>query len=57
MIHRKLLMATAIIACRHRTACSDTTAPKPLRTGRCVVRAKRDSPVTKECSTLPRPGR
>ena len=33
MIHRKLLMATAIIASVAISACSDTTAPKELAAG------------------------
>lgn len=53
MIHRKLLMATAILAFIAITACSDTTAPKQLAPG---VVSSATYPrsgalhVTKDCS-------
>jgi hypothetical protein len=66
MIHRNLLMATAILASVAITACSDTTAPKTLASGLPAVASNNqqgdqdESPrsgalhVTKECSQYTR---
>jgi hypothetical protein len=53
MIHRKLLMATAIIASVVTTACSDTSAPNDLAAGGALSESSRRSGVLhveKECS-------
>jgi hypothetical protein len=57
MIHRKLLMATAIIASAATTACSDTTSPKQLvSNGLSSESSPRSGAlhVTKECSEYTR---
>jgi hypothetical protein len=50
MTHRKLLMASAILASVAMTACSDTTAPKPLAPGVPEFARSGTLRVTKECS-------
>jgi hypothetical protein len=53
MIHRKLLVAAAIIAAAAVTACSDTTAPEQLVPGGVSLKSSPRSGtlrVTKECS-------
>jgi hypothetical protein len=53
MIHRKLLMATAIIASAVTTGCSDTTAPDDLAVGAALSESTHRSGVLhveKECS-------
>jgi hypothetical protein len=53
MIHRKLLIATAVIASVAGTACSDTTAPKELAPGAVSSASSQRSGalhVTKDCS-------
>jgi hypothetical protein len=53
MTHRKLLMASAIIASAAITACSDTTGPKPLASGDLSSASAPSSGelhVTKDCS-------
>jgi hypothetical protein len=54
MIHRQLLMATAIIASAAATACSDTTSPKQLASDSFSSESSPQSGalhVTKECSS------
>jgi hypothetical protein len=57
MIHRKLLMATAIVASVVTSACSDTTGPKQLASdGLSTESSPRSGAlhVTKECSEYTR---
>ena len=57
MIHRKLLMATAMIASVVATACSDPTAPKQVAPGDVLAASSPRSGalhVTKECSEYTR---
>jgi hypothetical protein len=50
MIHRKLLVATAIVASIVTTACSDTTGPKQLDPEGVLLARSGPLLVTKECS-------
>ena len=50
MIHRRLLMATAIIASFASTACSDTTAPTELAPGAPAFARSGTFHVEKNCS-------
>jgi hypothetical protein len=50
MMHRKLLMASAIIASVVVTACSDTTAPEQVAPGDVSFARSGTLRVTKECS-------
>jgi hypothetical protein len=54
MIHRKPLMATAIVAFGAVTACSDTTAPKGVGSGEVSFSRSGALHVTKECSQYTR---
>ncbi len=50
MIHRKLLMATAMIGSAALAACSDTTAPNQIAPGGALLARSGTLRVTKECS-------
>jgi hypothetical protein len=50
MIHRKFLMASAIIASVVTTACSDTTAPEQVAPGDVSFARSGALQVTKDCS-------